>query len=51
MRTSRSSDERSSSTMKTRTGSSNMEIFVFLGIFVAWFALQWWILPHFGVAT
>jgi hypothetical protein len=37
--------------MNTKTGSSSMEIFFALGILVAWFALQAWILPRFGVST
>ena len=29
----------------------NMELFIFLGIFVAWVILQAWVLPRFGVKT
>jgi len=37
--------------MNAKEGSSNMEIFVILGIIAMWFALQLWILPRFGVST
>jgi hypothetical protein len=36
---------------KQSEGSSNMEIFFLLAFIVAWFALQVWILPRFGVST
>jgi len=32
-------------------GSSNMEILFLLAFVAAWFALQMWILPRFGVST
>jgi uncharacterized membrane protein YciS (DUF1049 family) len=34
-----------------KQGSSNMEILFAVGFIVAWFALQAWILPRFGVST
>jgi hypothetical protein len=37
--------------MNSKDGSSNMEIFVMVGIIALWFALQMWILPRFGVST
>lgn len=37
--------------MKLKTGSATMEILVAVGVLVAWFALQAWILPRFGVST
>jgi hypothetical protein len=35
----------------TAQGSSNMEILFLLAFIAAWFALQMWILPRFGVST
>ena len=32
-------------------GGKVMEIFIPLGVLVAWFILQVWVLPHFGVKT
>jgi hypothetical protein len=32
-------------------GSSNMEILFLLAFIAAWFALQMWVLPRFGVST
>ena len=29
----------------------NMELLIFLGVFVAWIILQVWVLPRFGVQT
>ncbi len=37
--------------MVKRTGKMNMEILIPIGLLVAWFALQAWILPRFGVRT
>ncbi len=34
-----------------KQGSSNMEILFAVAFIVAWFALQAWILPRFGVLT
>jgi len=34
-----------------KQGSSNMEILFVVGFIAAWFALQAWILPRFGVST
>jgi len=28
-----------------------MEVYIILGVVVAWIALQMWILPRFGVST
>ena len=36
---------------KQSEGSSNMEILFLLAFIVAWFTLQMWILPRFGVST
>jgi hypothetical protein len=32
-------------------GSSNMEILFLLAFIAAWFILQMWVLPRFGVST
>jgi hypothetical protein len=37
--------------MSSKTGILNMEILIPIGVLVAWFALQAWILPRFGVST
>jgi hypothetical protein len=37
--------------MAKSTGANSMEILFFIGLIVAWIALQKWILPKFGVST
>jgi len=36
---------------KTTKGKTMKELLIFAGIFGAWFALQLWVLPRFGVNT
>jgi hypothetical protein len=37
--------------MKSKTPRRNMDILIFLGLFVLWIVLQVWVLPKLGVPT
>jgi hypothetical protein len=37
--------------MSKFSGKHSMELLFFIGVIVAWIALQGWILPRFGVST
>ena len=44
-------NQNSSDRVENPQRGKNMELLIFLGVFVAWIILQVWVLPRFGVQT